>query len=151
MDLTDQQWNVILPLLPPVRRGRGRPALDFRRFLDGIFWKIRTGSTWRDIPSCYPSHQTCYRWYAQWKSSGLLEKILSSLFSDLLVRGKTTPRLAIAENRIIVKAWGKLTRVYISPRYGDDWRTQTALLLTQIAVQKVREATLQNTGRRSAK
>jgi transposase len=61
MDLTNRQWQAIQHLLPPVHQGRGRPALDSRCVLNGIFWKIRSDSRWRALPSHYPSHQSCYR------------------------------------------------------------------------------------------
>jgi transposase len=62
MDLTDEQWQVVEPLIPvPPRRpdGRGRPRIDAREILNGILWVMRTGAPWRDMPERYPSYQTC--------------------------------------------------------------------------------------------
>jgi transposase len=48
-DLTDFEWRVIEPLLPD--KQRGVPRVDDRRVLNGIFWVLRSGALWRDLPS----------------------------------------------------------------------------------------------------
>ena len=53
IDLTDFEWSVIQPLLP--NKPRGVPRVDDRRVLNGIFWRLRTGAPWADIPErCGP-------------------------------------------------------------------------------------------------
>jgi transposase len=64
MDLTDEQWSVLDPLIPqPKRRadGRGRPWKESRDVLNGILWVMRTGAPWHDLPDRYPPYQTCKR------------------------------------------------------------------------------------------
>ena len=81
MDLTDEQWEVLEPLLPePPRRadGKGRPWREPRDVLNGILWVLRTGAPWRDLPERYPTYQTCHRRFQQWARDG---SILSSLSS----------------------------------------------------------------------
>ena len=59
MDLTDEQWEVLAPLIPePPRRtdGRGRPWRDPRDVLNGILWVLRTGAPWHDMPERYPPY-----------------------------------------------------------------------------------------------
>lgn len=58
MDLTDEQWEVIKPLIPqPPKRpdGRGRPRRDNREVLNGILWIMRTGAQWKDMPRAIPA------------------------------------------------------------------------------------------------
>ena len=50
-DLTDFEWSIIQPLLP--NKPRGVPRVDDRRVLNGIFWVLRTGAPWRDLPQYY--------------------------------------------------------------------------------------------------
>lgn len=91
MDLTTQQWAVIAPLLPtPVKRkdGPGRPYRDPQDILNGILWILRTGAPWADLPSRYPSYQTCHRRFQEWVKSGVLEAILQALLRDLIKRGQ---------------------------------------------------------------
>ncbi|HVT48724.1 MAG TPA: transposase, partial [Vicinamibacterales bacterium] len=56
MDLTDEQWAVLEPVLTPTRRpdGRGRPFQDPRAVLNGVLWILRTGAPWKDLPARYP-------------------------------------------------------------------------------------------------
>jgi transposase len=71
MDLTDEQWRLIEPLIPvPPRRadGRGRPRCNPREVMNGILWVMRTGAAWADIPSRYPSSSTCHRYFQAWVS-----------------------------------------------------------------------------------
>ena len=58
-ELTDRAWAVLGPLLP-VAGQRGKPWADHRRVVDGISWKLRTGSPWRDPPERYGPRQTCH-------------------------------------------------------------------------------------------
>ena len=57
-ELTDYEWSVIRPMLP--NKPRGVPRVDDRRVLNGIFWVLRSGAPWRDLPKSYGPHTTCY-------------------------------------------------------------------------------------------
>lgn len=64
MDLTDDQWKVLEPLIGELPRradGRGRPWRSSREVLNGILWILRTGAQWADLPERYPPYQTCHR------------------------------------------------------------------------------------------
>ncbi|MGO9844074.1 MAG: IS5 family transposase, partial [Candidatus Acidiferrales bacterium] len=90
MDITDAQWAVLERLFRPKRRadGRGRPWQDTRAVLNGVFWVLRTGAPWHDLPSRYPPYQTCHRRFQSWQRSGLLTRLLQKLAEDLRDRGK---------------------------------------------------------------
>jgi len=57
-ELSDYEWSVIKPMLP--NKSRGIPRVDDRRILNGIFWVLRSGAPWRDLPDNYGPHTTCY-------------------------------------------------------------------------------------------
>src|SRR5437667_2040804 len=91
MDLTEEQWAVLAPLLPTprVRRDRrGRPWRDPRDVLNGVLWILRTGAPWKDLPDRYPPYQTCHRRFQKWQQNGRFEVILQVLAQDLAQRGK---------------------------------------------------------------
>ena len=90
MDLTNEQWQQLEPLIPKskARPGQpGRPPRDPREVLNGILWVLRTGAPWMDMPDRYPPYQTCHRRFQQWTRSGVFAKILTALAEDLRSRG----------------------------------------------------------------
>jgi transposase len=89
MDLTDEQWVALEPLLPkPPKRadGRGRPWRDTREVLNGVLWVLRTGAPWHDLPERYPPYQTCHRCFQGWVCDGTLGQVLATLTEDLKER-----------------------------------------------------------------
>lgn len=90
MGLTKYQWEILEPLIPESKSGdgkRGRPARGTRDVLEGILWVLRTGAPWHDLPSKYPSYQTCHRRFQDWVNEGVLQEILKTLWDDLRNRG----------------------------------------------------------------
>ena len=76
-DLTDFEWSVIQPLLP--NKPRGVPRVDDRRVLNGIFWRLRTGAPWADIPSRYGPHTTCVNRFNRWRKAGVWDYLLEAV------------------------------------------------------------------------
>ena len=89
-ELTNEQWQLIEPILRPARRAdnRGRPWHDTRAVLNGVLWVLGTGAQWREMPERYPPFQTCHRRFQQWVRSGKLEKALQRLARHLHERGQ---------------------------------------------------------------
>ncbi|GIE81984.1 DDE transposase [Actinoplanes philippinensis] len=78
-DLTDAQWAVLEPALPAdPQRGRP-PRWTKRQIIDGIRWRVRAGTPWRDVPEVYAPWQTLYRWFRRWQRDGTWATILSRL------------------------------------------------------------------------
>ena len=72
--LTDEQWELIEPLLPKRRRRkdkRGRPPVLNRACFEGILWVLYTGAAWHFLPDEYPSPSTCWRRLRQWEEQGV--------------------------------------------------------------------------------
>src|SRR5689334_14603988 len=91
MDLTDEQWKVLEPLVGAMPRRadkRGRPWRRSREVLDGILWILRAGAQWADLPERYPPYQTCHRRFQRWVREGTFERLLEALAQDLKERGK---------------------------------------------------------------
>jgi transposase len=77
--LTDEQWARIAAVLPPQKPATGRPANDHRRILAGLFWMIRTGASWRDVPEEFGPWQTINSRYQRWRQAGIWQQILDAL------------------------------------------------------------------------
>jgi transposase len=76
-DLTDFEWDVIQPLLP--QKSRGVKRVDDRRVLNGIFWRLRTGAPWADIPARYGPYTTCVNRFNRWRRAGHWARILQAV------------------------------------------------------------------------
>ncbi len=79
-DLSDEEWAVLQPLLPPERSGKaGHPYRSHREVLNGIFWILRSGAPWRDLPERYGPWSTVCDRFRRWRNRGLFEKMLNAL------------------------------------------------------------------------
>ncbi|MFJ2232196.1 IS5 family transposase [Streptomyces halstedii] len=76
-ELSDEEWDVLSGLLP--RTGTGRPRRDDRVVLNGIVWKLRTGSAWRDVPERYGSWRTLYTRFRRWALDGTFTRMLEAV------------------------------------------------------------------------
>lgn len=83
--LTDAEWEMVEPLLPPQRPIRGRPYHDHRTVVGGILWVARTGSSWREMPREFGKWETAYRRYELWVNQGLWPRILQALGEEDLL------------------------------------------------------------------
>ena len=76
-ELTDFEWSIIEPLLP--NKPRGVPRADDRKVLNGIYWRLRTGSPWADIPERYGPATTCYNRFVRWRKLGVWDRVFEAV------------------------------------------------------------------------
>jgi len=76
-DLTDFERRVIEPLLP--NKPRGVPRVDDRRVLNGIFWVLRSGAPWRDLPERYGPRTTWYNRFVRWRKAGVWDRMMDAI------------------------------------------------------------------------
>jgi putative transposase len=78
-DLTDVQWEILRPLLPPAPGG-GRPrTTDLREVLNAIFYNLRSGCGWELLPHDFPPPGTVYEYFSKWRRDGTIERIHDTL------------------------------------------------------------------------
>ena len=132
MDLTDEQWEVVKPLIPVAPRrpdGRGRPRINDRDVLNGILWIMRTGAPWHDMPDRYPSYQTCHRRFQEWVRCGAFEQILVALATDLRDRGELDLTECFIDGTFVIakkgaQGWERPSGAKVQ----RSWQWQTALV-----------------------
>lgn len=76
-DLTDFEWSVIEPVLP-----KGRPGpqpRNNRRVMNGIFWVLRTGAPWRDLPERYGPYTSAYNRFNRWRKAGIWDRLMDTV------------------------------------------------------------------------
>lgn len=79
-DLSEREWEVIHPLLPPPSIGRGRKReVDEREVLNAIFYQICNGCIWSDLPKDFPTWQTVYKYFRRWQRQGIWQQIHDQL------------------------------------------------------------------------
>jgi transposase len=76
-ELTDEEWAAIKPRLP--NKPRGVPRVNDRRVLNGIFWVLRSGAPWRDLPQEFGPYTTCYNRFVRWRQAGVWRRIMNAL------------------------------------------------------------------------
>jgi transposase len=86
-ELSDDQFALLEPYLPS-DGGVGRPWSPHRQILNGLFWKLRSGAPWRDIPERYGPWQTIYDRYVLWRRDGTWDKMMQALQLKLDEQGK---------------------------------------------------------------
>ena len=74
-NLTDKEWAILAPLLPPARiRGRKR-RVDMREIANAVLYRLQTGCSWRSLPQNFPRWQTVYTHYRAWQQDGTWQEI----------------------------------------------------------------------------
>jgi transposase len=76
-ELADYEWTAIKPMLP--NKPRGVPRVNDRRVLNGIFWVLRSGAPWRDLPEAFGPYTTCYNRFVRWRRAGVWGRIMDAL------------------------------------------------------------------------
>lgn len=76
-DLTDYEWEAIRPHLP--NKSRGVPRVDDRRVLNGIFWVLRSGAPWADLPARYGPPTTIYNRFNRWRKAGVWDRLMDAV------------------------------------------------------------------------
>ena len=86
-DLTDEEWALVVPLIPPPKRGGGKRTVNIREVLNGIFYVLWTGCQWKALPKDLPPKSTVHWYFMLWDWDGTLERL-----HQLLRRGARAGR-----------------------------------------------------------
>ena len=81
-DITDSSWELLSPHLPGQAGQWGGRAKDNRLFINAVFWILRAGAPWRDLPPEYGKWGTVYQRFNRWRTSGVWEKVLEVLLVE---------------------------------------------------------------------
>ncbi len=81
-DISDHVWNLLDPHLPGRKGTWGGIAKDNRQFINAVFWILRTGAPWRDLPPDYGDWKNTHRRFCRWRDKGIWESLLEMLIDD---------------------------------------------------------------------
>ena len=100
-DMTDAEWAIVEPLIPPARRGGRRRSVNTREVLNAIFYVLWTGCQWKALPKDLPPKSTVHDYLELWNWDGTLERIHHALY--VAVREKegreASPTAAIIDSQ----------------------------------------------------
>ena len=105
-DLTDEQWALIEPHIPPSKSGTrrgGRPPVDKRLIVNGLMYFARTGCQWRMLPRDFGPWPTVHHYYRLWRRSGVLQTIHDTLRQEVRIQDgrKPSPSAAIIDSQSV--------------------------------------------------
>jgi transposase len=98
-ELTDAAWARLQPLLPPSKPGR--PRKDDRLVVNGILWKLATGTPWRDLPERYGPWQTVYTRFRRWTVAGVWDRIFAAVQRQADAAGQINWAVHVVDGTVI--------------------------------------------------
>src|SRR5271155_4290323 len=79
-DLTDDEWELVGPLIPPAKRGGRRRTKDERDLVNGLMYVLSTSCQWRYVPKDLPPKSTLHEYLDRWRYDGTINKIHHALY-----------------------------------------------------------------------
>ena len=80
--ISNELWAKLAPLLPGKVGDPGASGRDNRRFLEAVFWRVRTGSPWRDLPKDFGNWNSIFKRFRRWAKAGVFESLFNAISGD---------------------------------------------------------------------
>ena len=105
-DLTDAEWALAEPLIPPAKRGGRRRTVEVREVLNGIFYILATGCQWRALPKDLPPRSTVHEYLQLWDWDGTLARLHHALYVQAREQAgkEASPSAAILDSQSVKSA-----------------------------------------------
>jgi transposase len=105
-DLTDEEWALIAPRIPPAKGGGNKRTVNLREVVNGLMYILSTGCQWRAIPKDLPPRSTLYDYFDLWTWDGTLDRIHHALYVACRERAErdASPTAAIIDSQSVKSA-----------------------------------------------
>ena len=105
-DMTDPEWELIAPLIPPAKRGGNKRTVDLREVANGLMYVLSTGCQWRAIPKDLPPRSTLHDYLDLWNWDGTLDHIHFALYVQCRERAgrEASPTAAVIDSQSVKSA-----------------------------------------------
>jgi transposase len=102
-DLTDDEWVLIAPLIPPAKRGGNKREVDIREVVNGILYVLGTGCQWMAMPKDLPPKSTVHGYFTRWRGDRTLDRIHHVLYVRCreLAERKASPTAAVVDSQSV--------------------------------------------------
>ena len=135
-DLTDAEWALIEPLIPPAKRGGNKRTVDMREVVNGLMYILGTGCQWAALPKDLVARSTVHDYFARWNWDGTLGRLHHVLYVRCREQAgrEVSPTTAIIDSQSVKSAekGGSRTRMATTAarrsraRSGTSWSTRKA-------------------------
>jgi transposase len=105
-DLTDEEWSLIEPEIPPAKRGGGKRTVNLREVVNGLMYVLSTGCQWRAVPKDLPPRSTVNGYFGLWDYDGTLGRIHHALYIKCREQAErdASPTAAIIDSQSVKSA-----------------------------------------------
>ena len=105
-DLTDREWALVEPAIPPAKRGGNKRTVDMREVTNGLMYVLSTGCQWRAIPKDLPPRSTVNFYFCRWQHDGTLDRLHHTLYVRCReqVDREVSPTAAIIDSQSVKSA-----------------------------------------------
>jgi transposase len=105
-DLTDEEWALIGPRIPPARRGGNKRTVDVREIVNGLMYVLSTGCQWAALPKDLPPRSTVNDYFRRWDYDGTLDRIHHALYVRCREQAgrEASPTAAIIDSQSVKSA-----------------------------------------------
>ena len=105
-DLTDEEWALVEPLIPPGKRGGGKRTVNLREVVNGIMYVLSTGCQWRYLPKDLPPKSTVNGYFGLWNWDGTLDRIHHELYIKCreMAEREASPAACIIDSQSVKSA-----------------------------------------------
>src|ERR1700751_1796936 len=105
-DVTDEEWELIVLLIPPGKSGGGKRTVIMREVVNGLMYVLSTGCQWRAIPKDLPPKSSVYDYFDLWTYDGTLQRIHDALYQQCREQAqrKASPTAAIIDSQTVKSA-----------------------------------------------
>jgi len=105
-DLTDEEWALIQPSIPPARRGGNKRTVDVRSVVNGVMYILSTGCQWAQLPKDLPPRSTVNDYFKRWEHDGTLTRIHHALYVKCreMADRQASPTVGIIDSQSVKSA-----------------------------------------------
>ena len=102
-DVTDEEWALVAPLIPPPKPGGNKRTRDMREVVNGLMYVLSTGCQWRAIPKDLPPRSTVYDYFDRWDHDGTVQRLHHALYVQCREQAgrEASPTAAIIDSQSV--------------------------------------------------
>jgi transposase len=135
-DLTDDEWALVKPLIPPAKRGGNKRTVDVREVVNGLMYILSTGCQWAALPKDLPPRSTVNYYFLRWQHDRTLARLHHALYVQCREQAEreASPTIAIIDSQSVKSAekGGRTTGMVSMPARRSKARSATFSLIPRV-------------------